>query len=50
MDKNSVCRNFRRTAADGKSYNTQYYNLDAIISVGYRANSCRFTQFRLTQV
>ena len=34
LDKNSVCRNFRRTAADGKSYNTQYYNLDAIISVG----------------
>lgn len=46
LDKNSVCRNFRRTAADGKSYNTQYYNLDAIISVGYRANSRRATQFR----
>lgn len=46
LDKNSVCRNFRQTAADGKSYNTQYYNLDAIISVGYRANSRRATQFR----
>ena len=46
LDKNSVCRNFRRTADDGKSYNTQYYNLDAIISVGYRANSRRATQFR----
>lgn len=46
LDKNSVCRNFRRTATDGKSYNTQFYNLDAIISVGYRANSRRATQFR----
>ena len=44
--KDSVCRKFRRTAADGKSYETQYYNLDAIISVGYRANSIRATQFR----
>ena len=44
--KESVCRKFRRTAADGKPYNTQYYNLDAIISVGYRANSVRATQFR----
>ena len=44
--KESVCRKFRRTAADGKSYDTQYYNLDAIISVGYRANSIRATQFR----
>jgi len=33
--KDSVCRRFRRTAADSKPYNTQYYNLDAIISVGY---------------
>ena len=46
LDKDSVCRNFRRTATDGKSYNTQFYNLDAIISVGYRANSRRATQFR----
>ena len=44
--KDSVCRKFRRTAADGKPYDTQYYNLDAIISVGYRANSIRATQFR----
>ena len=42
--KDSVCRKFRRTAADGKEYNTQYYNLDAIISVGYRVNSIRATQ------
>ena len=39
LQKDSVCRKFRRTAADGKSYNTQFYNLDAIISVGYKANS-----------
>lgn len=44
--KESVCRNFRRTASDGKQYNTQYYNLDAVISVGYRVNSIRATQFR----
>jgi len=46
LDKDSVCRKFRRTASDGKPYNTQFYNLDAIISVGYRANSRRATQFR----
>lgn len=44
--KDSVCRKYRRTAADGKEYNTQYYNLDAVISVGYRVNSIRATQFR----
>ncbi len=43
---NSVIRKFRITATDGKKYNTQYYNLDAIISVGYRVNSVRATQFR----
>lgn len=46
LKKDAVCRKFRRTAADGKNYSTQYYNLDAIISVGYRANSTRATQFR----
>lgn len=44
--KDSVCRKFRRTASDGKEYSTRFYNLDAIISVGYRANSTRATQFR----
>ena len=44
--KDSVCRKFRRTAPDGKNYNTQFYNLDAVISVGYRVNSVRATQFR----
>lgn len=46
INENSVIRKFRITAADGKSYNTQHYNLDAIISVGYRVNSVRATQFR----
>lgn len=42
----AVIRKFRITASDGKNYNTQHYNLDAIISVGYRVNSTRATQFR----
>ena len=42
----AVIRNFRTTAADGKSYATQHYSLDAVISVGYRVNSVRATQFR----
>ncbi len=46
LDKNSVVRKFRITASNGKNYNTQFYNLDAIISVGYRVNSVRATQFR----
>lgn len=46
LDQNSVIRNFRITASDGKKYNTQFYSLDAIISVGYRVNSKRATQFR----
>ena len=48
----SVIRNFRTTAADGKGYDTNYYNLDVIISVGYRVKSHQGTQFRIwaTQV
>lgn len=46
LQVDTVCRNFRRTATDGKAYATKYYNLDAVISVGYRANSVRATQFR----
>ena len=42
----SVCRDFRHTAEDGKEYNTKFYNLDAIIAVGFRVNSERATQFR----
>jgi len=44
--EDSVIRNFRITAADGKGYNTKFYNLDAIIAVGFRVNSERATQFR----
>lgn len=46
LQEDSVIRKFRTTASDGKNYNTQFYNLDAIISVGYRVNSKRATQFR----
>jgi hypothetical protein len=44
--KNSVVANFATTAADGKIYQVDYYNLDVIISVGYRVKSLRGTQFR----
>lgn len=47
LEKNSVTEKISATAADGKKYNTQFYNLDAIISVGYRVNSRRATQFRI---
>lgn len=43
----SVTRKIRATANDGKSYLTNFYNLDAIISVGYRVNSAKATQFRI---
>src|SRR3989338_11381165 len=46
LSQDSVIRKFRTTAADGKTYNTNFYNLDAIISIGYRVNSVRATQFR----
>ncbi len=46
LDENSVIRKFRITAADGKNYNTNFYNLDGIIAVGYRVNSFQATQFR----
>ncbi|MDD4614727.1 MAG: virulence RhuM family protein, partial [Caldisericia bacterium] len=47
LDENSVVRNFRTTAADGKNYATNFYNLDVIISVGYRVKSVQGTQFRI---
>ena len=46
LDANSVVRNFRTTASDGKNYNTTFYNLDVIISVGYRVKSQQGTKFR----
>ena len=46
LDDNSVCSILEHTAADGKRYKTKHYNLDAIISVGYRVNSASATRFR----
>jgi len=46
LDENSVTRKIRATATDGKSYNTNHYNLDAVIAVGYRVNSKKATNFR----
>lgn len=46
LEENAVVRNFRTTAADGKNYNTTYYNLDMIISLGYRIKSSIATNFR----
>ena len=46
LQEGSVIRKFRITAADGKNYNTQHYNLSAIIAVGYKVNSERAVQFR----
>ena len=46
LDEESVVRKFRTTAADGKSYNTIHYNLDMIISLGYRVKSKIATNFR----
>ena len=47
LDENSVCSILEHTANDGKSYQTKFYNLDAILSVGYRVNSVNATQFRI---
>lgn len=47
LSPESVIRNFRITASDGKTYDTQHYNLDVVISVGYRVKSHRGTQFRI---
>ncbi len=47
LDENSVIRKILITAADGKNYNTQFYNLDAVIAVGYRVNSAQATKFRI---
>jgi hypothetical protein len=47
LDEDSVVSILETTAADGKNYKTKYYNLDAIIAVGYRVNSYQATQFRI---
>jgi len=47
LQENAVCSKMELTASDGKKYNTQFYNLDAIISVGYRVNSTQATHFRI---
>ena len=47
LSENSVVRKFRTTAADGKSYETYFYNLDMIISLGYRIKSLTATKFRI---
>ena len=47
LDKISVTEKISATASDGKNYPTQFYNLDAIISVGYRVNSQKATKFRI---
>ena len=47
LERNSVVAFFATTAADGKTYKVEYFNLDAILSVGYRVNSKRGTQFRI---
>ena len=47
LERESVVAFFATTAADGKTYQVEHFNLDAIISVGYRVNSMRGTQFRI---
>jgi hypothetical protein len=47
LEQDSVCAKIAHTAEDGKVYNTQFYSLDAIISVGYRVNSVKATHFRV---
>lgn len=47
LEENSVISILETTAADGKNYKTKFYNLDAVISVGYRVNSSKATQFRI---
>lgn len=47
LQENSVCRKFQHTAEDGKKYDVNFYNLDVVISVGYRVKSLHGTQFRI---
>lgn len=47
LDREAVCAKFARTAEDGKTYQVEHFNLDVVISVGYRVQSIRGTQFRI---
>lgn len=47
LSENSVCKEFLHTARNEKNYNTKYYNLDAIIAVGFKVNNKRAIEFRL---
>ena len=47
LEEGSVTKDFLATASDGKNYKTKHFNLDAIISIGYRVNSAKATQFRI---
>jgi len=47
LDENSVCAKIAHTANDNKTYKTKFYNLDAVLSVGYRVNSFKATEFRI---
>lgn len=47
LQKSSACSKMEHTAKDGKAYTTKFYNLDVIVSIGYRVNSNRATQFRI---
>lgn len=47
LSEEAVCAKIAHTASDNKNYATQFYNLDAIISVGYRVNSTQATHFRI---
>jgi len=50
LNEDAIVRNFRTTATDGKMYDVNHYNLDVIISVGYRVKSQRGTQFRIRAI
>ena len=47
LEENSVCKDFLLTAKDGKNYKTKMYNLDVVISIGYRVKSKEGTKFRI---
>lgn len=50
LSESPVCKDFLHTANDGKKYKTKYYNLDAIIAVGFKVNSQRAIEFRMWEI